>query len=144
MEPKLIRLLGKRVREGVLEKHARAFGLYQCPVCENEFEALVARITNGQQSCSKACGRMITKRKVLGKTKIPKDRSIIDFSPVDFKRICRQLNISRTNYNDKDLVLLWNEHTDELLPRLEDKGKKLEILGEGERTPTQRVKELYG
>jgi ribosomal protein L37AE/L43A len=144
MEPKLIRLLGKRVRSGVLEKHAREFGLYQCPVCKNEFESLVARITNGQQSCSKACGRAITKRKVLGKPKIPKGRSIIDFSPVDFKRICRQLNISRANYNDKDLVLLWNERTDELLPRLENKGESLEILGEGTGTPSQRLKELHG
>jgi ribosomal protein L37AE/L43A len=144
MEPKLIRPLGKRVQTGVLEKHARAFGLYQCPVCKNEFEALVARITNGQQSCSKECGRMITKRKVLGKNKIPKGRSIIDFSPVDFKRICRQLNIIRANYNDKDLILLWNERTDEILPRLEDKGRSLEILGEGTGTPTQRIEELYG
>jgi hypothetical protein len=68
----------------------------------------------------------------------------MDFSPVDFKRICRQLSISRANYNDKDLVLLWNEKTDELLPRLEDKGRSLDILGEGSGTPSQRLKELYG
>jgi hypothetical protein len=39
---------------------------------------------------------------------------------------------------------MWNARTDELLPRLEDKGKKLEILGENEVTTMDRLKAIYG
>ena len=122
-----------------------ATAIYECPVCNEEFTAIMYRIQHGQKSCSQKCGRVLSKAKQVGRPpNAVLGKVYSEFSPVDFKRICKQLNISRANHHDKDLVLMWNIRTDEMLPRLEDKGKKLEILGENEVTTMDRLKEIYG
>ena len=116
--------------------------VYECPVCNKEFTGVKYRIQHGQKSCSQKCGRVLSKAKQVGKPHPVLGKAYSEFSPVDFKRIRKRLNISKAN--DKDLILLWNIRTDELLPRLEDKGKKLEILGENEVTTMDRLKAIYG
>jgi predicted nucleic acid-binding Zn ribbon protein len=119
--------------------------IYECPVCNEEFTGIKYRIQHGQKSCSQKCGRVLSKAKQVGRPpNAVLGKVYSEFSPVDFKRICKQLNISRANHHDKDLILMWNETTDELLPRLEDKGKELEILGENEVTTMDRLKAIYG
>jgi len=138
MKPRLIRELP---RINPHKRGSRDIALYECPICKQEFTGVMSRIKNGQATCSVKCGRI---KSVAGQPRATPGKTYTEFSPVDFKRICKHLNISRANYNDKDLVLLWNERTDETLPRLEDKGKDLEILGEGANSTLERLKEIYG